>query len=207
MSYTLGSTTNNYLKVEESWSITKKFTGTTALTKGTVVKLNTAGTVTAVSATTDVAFGLVIAGSAAANEEVTVQTPFNAIVEGLTSGTVTTGDAVAAKEVDGTGPMQYKKAVTGDTVIGIALSTATTGLAVTVGLLRVARPHHVAAVVTALGTTTNLSAISATYADLAAARTSVNTLKGEVETRLDNIEAKLDEVIAALKTAGLMATS
>lgn len=207
MSYTLGSTTTNYIKVEESWSITKKFTATAATTKGTVVKLNTAGTVTAVSATTDVAFGIVIAGCTAADEEVTVQTQFQAVVEGLTSGTVTTGDAVAAKAVDSTGPMQYKKAVTGDTVIGIALSTATTGLAVTVGLLRTARPAHVAAVVAAMGNTTDLTAIAGTYADLAAARTSVNTLRGEVETRLQAIETKVDAVISALQTAGLMATS
>ena len=59
--------------------------------------------------------------------------------------------------------------------------------------------------VAVLGTTTNLSAISASYADLAAARTSVNTLKGEVEARLDAIEAKVDAVITALKNAGIMA--
>lgn len=70
-----------------------------------------------------------------------------------------------------------------------------------VDALRIADP---AANVPALGTTTNLSAISASYADLAAARTSVNTLKGEVEARLDDIEAKVDAVIAALVAAGLM---
>lgn len=64
-----------------------------------------------------------------------------------------------------------------------------------------------AANVAALGTTTDLSAIAASYADLAAARVSVNTLKGEVETRLDAIEAKVDAVLSALKAAGLMANS
>lgn len=54
-----------------------------------------------------------------------------------------------------------------------------------------------------LGTTTNLSAIAGSYADLAAARTSVDTLKGEVEARLDAIEAKIDAVIAALETSGV----
>jgi len=63
-----------------------------------------------------------------------------------------------------------------------------------------------ATTITALGVTTDLTAISASYADLAAARTSVNALKGEVETRLDNIEAKIDDLIAKLKTAGIIAT-
>jgi hypothetical protein len=63
-----------------------------------------------------------------------------------------------------------------------------------------------AANVSAMGSTTNLSAIAASYADLAAARTSVNTLKGETEARLDAIEAKVDEVIAALIAAGMMSS-
>lgn len=61
-----------------------------------------------------------------------------------------------------------------------------------------------AAVVSAMGSTTNLSAISASYADLAAARTSVNTLKGEAEARLDAIEAKIDEMLASFKASGQM---
>ncbi len=63
-----------------------------------------------------------------------------------------------------------------------------------------------AAAITALGTTANLTAIAATYADLAAARTSVNTLRTDTEARLDAIESKLDALIAALKTAGMMTT-
>lgn len=55
-----------------------------------------------------------------------------------------------------------------------------------------------------LGTTTNLSAIAGSYADLPAARTSVNTLKGEVEARLDAIEAKLDALIEALEASGVL---
>mgnify|MGYP000852727548 CR=1 FL=1 len=61
--------------------------------------------------------------------------------------------------------------------------------------------------VATLGTTTNLTAISATYADLPAARTSVNTLKTEVEARLDTIEAKVDELNTKLQDAGIIATS
>lgn len=64
-----------------------------------------------------------------------------------------------------------------------------------------------ATVITALGTTTNLTAIAGTFANLAAAQTAVSTLHDEVEARLDAIEAKVDALIAALKAANLMATS
>ena len=40
--------------------------------------------------------------------------------------------------------------------------------------------------------------------DLKADNADVETLRGEVETRMDNAEAKADEIIAALKGAGLM---
>lgn len=53
--------------------------------------------------------------------------------------------------------------------------------------------------IAALGTTANLTAIAGSYADLAAARASVNTLRTDAEARLDAIEAKLDALIAALK--------
>lgn len=59
--------------------------------------------------------------------------------------------------------------------------------------------------ITALGDTTDLTAIAASYADLAAARESVNTLRTDAEARLVAIEAKVDAIIAALKTAGVIA--
>lgn len=62
-----------------------------------------------------------------------------------------------------------------------------------------------AARVTALGTTANLTAIPGSFANLTAAQTAVTTLKSEAETRLDNAEAKIDAVIAALRASGLMA--
>lgn len=64
-----------------------------------------------------------------------------------------------------------------------------------------------ATVITALGATTDLTAIEAAFADLAAARTAVNTLATETEARLGAIETKIDATLAALKTAGLMATA
>ena len=61
--------------------------------------------------------------------------------------------------------------------------------------------------VIALGTTTDLTAIGATFADLAAARTAVNTLKTDAEARLDAIEAKVDLLIAHLIASGVMLAS
>ena len=62
-----------------------------------------------------------------------------------------------------------------------------------------------AASVAALGATTDLPAVAAVFADLAAARSAVEAQRSGAEGRLDAVEAKIDEVIAALKAAGLMA--
>ena len=64
-----------------------------------------------------------------------------------------------------------------------------------------------AATVAALGTTTNLTAVPGSFADLAAVRTYLVTHVAEVEARLDAVEAKVDAVIAALKAANLMASA
>lgn len=56
----------------------------------------------------------------------------------------------------------------------------------------------------ALGATTNLTAIAGVYADLAAARTSVDTLRTDAEARLDAIEAKIDALRTALIASGVL---
>lgn len=58
-----------------------------------------------------------------------------------------------------------------------------------------------------LGATANLTAIGATFADLAAARTAVDTLRSDAEARLDAIEAKMDALLGALTTANLMSAT
>lgn len=64
------------------------------------------------------------------------------------------------------------------------------------------------ATIAALGTTTNIDAVPATFADLAAVRTYLAgaNQKDNIETRLDNLEAKLNALIAADKAAGVIAT-
>lgn len=73
-----------------------------------------------------------------------------------------------------------------------------------------------ASTIAALGTTTNLAAsnvtlsTSDTYTDAAvktAIDTAVDALKTNAETRLDNIETKVDAIIAALKVAKIVAAS
>jgi hypothetical protein len=78
---------------------------------------------------------------------------------------------------------------------------------------------------TAITAHTAATAIAATYDDLAAARTSVNTLRtdveaaldehddglttlrAEAEARLDAIETKLDAILAALASSGVIAAA
>lgn len=62
-----------------------------------------------------------------------------------------------------------------------------------------------AATVTPLGTTADISGASmpASY-NQAQVEAAVDAVSGEIETRLDDIEAKIDELIAAMTTAGLM---
>jgi hypothetical protein len=55
-----------------------------------------------------------------------------------------------------------------------------------------------------LGTIAALTAISGSYADLAAANTSVTALRAEVQARLAAIEAKVDAILAAQVTAKQM---
>jgi hypothetical protein len=53
----------------------------------------------------------------------------------------------------------------------------------------------------------SITAIAATYADLAAARTSVNALKTDTQTSITAIQAKVDALIAALIAGGLMSNT
>lgn len=63
-----------------------------------------------------------------------------------------------------------------------------------------------AALVASFGAGANFTAIGAVFADLAAARAAVDTLKTEAQTRTLALEAKVDALLAALKTGNLMAS-
>ena len=63
------------------------------------------------------------------------------------------------------------------------------------------QPAETVAVIPA---STNLPTVAGTFADLAAARTAVEAQRAEVEFRLDVLEAKVNEIITKLKTAGII---
>ena len=90
----------------------------------------------------------------------------------------------------------YKSALSGDATVQLLLLPGD----------RSASTLTAGAAVANMGTTTNMTAIAGSYADLAAARTSVNTLRTDAEARLDAIEAKLDALLGSLRAAGLIAT-
>lgn len=58
--------------------------------------------------------------------------------------------------------------------------------------------------VTELGTTVDLTTVPASFTILSDVQVYLATLQSEVEIRLDSIEAKVDEIIVALKAASLM---
>jgi hypothetical protein len=65
------------------------------------------------------------------------------------------------------------------------------------------------AVIAALGTTTNITSVPGSFADLAAVQAYLAgaNMVPNIETRLDNLEAKLDAILAALKASGLIASA
>lgn len=134
----------------------------------------------------------------------------------MAGGTVAKGDKLAS---DSTG--RAIVATSGASVFGQAMAGGAVGEYIPVFLsgeyaVLAAR----AASVAAIGTTANLTALVPTAVDLNAVfsdteveaallakadNADVETLRTEVEGRLDAIETKVDAVIAALKAAGLMA--
>ena len=63
------------------------------------------------------------------------------------------------------------------------------------------QPAETVAVIPA---STNLPTVAGTFADLAAARTAVEAQRAGAEPRLDALEAKVNETITKLKTAGII---
>jgi hypothetical protein len=62
------------------------------------------------------------------------------------------------------------------------------------------------ATVAVIPASTNLPAVGATFADLAAARAAVEAQRAGAEPRLDNLESKINELIAKLKASGIVAS-
>lgn len=135
---TLGKKTAVKTRKEESYFLTQGFTGSVALSKGAIVKYNaTTGFVEPVVALTDVPFGMVVAGSQKAEEDVTVSTQYQAMVYGIADGAIAAGAKVGVSAYNTTAGMsEYKTQVTGNFVIGTALTAAADEETVLIGVHR-----------------------------------------------------------------------
>lgn len=134
---TLGNIKGTKITKEESYAITHSFVCDTKVENGVMVKLKADGEVTPVTSDADQPLGMVTVGNKAADEKVTVITPFAAVVTGEADGAVTTGQQVAQTGINTAGTnAKFKTAAAGKYVSGIALSTAVTGAEVIVGIVR-----------------------------------------------------------------------
>lgn len=136
--YTIGTTPKTICKLEESYALNVGVVADAVLQRGAIVKLNTDGTVSAIEAVTDKPFGMVTAGNKKADEEVTVQTEFSAVVRCAADGAIAIGDNLSCSGIQAAGEKlsKFKKSVATNVVSGIALSEAADGESVMVGILR-----------------------------------------------------------------------
>ena len=142
---TLGGKTSKIISKEESYSINNGFLCTEKVSAGTIVKLNSDGTVSPVELPADVPFGILSSGCREANGEVTVQTPFNAVVRGKASGSITVGLDLSVVDTvtdNGNTLSVYKDSVSagGVLIVAQALSNAADGEDVWVVVYRVFLP-------------------------------------------------------------------
>lgn len=134
---TFGNKTVRICHKEESWSINESFLAKEDIPNYAIVTLNADGTVSNAKLGTDIPLGIVSAGNKA-GELVTVQTQYNAILDAKASGAVALGDEVAVAGLNADKVYHnYAKAVSGDHVVGLALSAGADGEVITVGIYRV----------------------------------------------------------------------
>lgn len=140
--YTLGETTKKIIDRAESWSINLGAVCNDILPKGSIVKLLSTGNVTAVTAATDVPFGVLSVGTRAVGDLATINTQFCMIARGRVEGaSVVIGDTLNAVSIDGTEKLtNYTKSVAGASIVGIALSAGADEADIQVGILRVFQP-------------------------------------------------------------------
>lgn len=139
---TLGNTPKTICKIAEAYSINLGFVSASVLQRGTKVKLAANGQVEPIAAPTDKPLGIVVSGSRKANEEVTVQTEFNAVIRGKADGAITTGQELSCTGIDAANEKltEYRTAQSGDYISAIALADAADGADVEVGVLRISIP-------------------------------------------------------------------
>lgn len=135
----LGNQTKRTIRLTESYSINLGFVCKDVLPAGAVVTLEADGEVSAFKGT-GLPLGILEVGCENANEGVTVQTQFVADVIGKADGDIEAGEQVSVTGHDTTNGRtltKYKVAEADTYVIGLALSSASDGEEVRVGVYRV----------------------------------------------------------------------
>lgn len=134
---TIGSDTTRNIEREESYVIVIGFPYSGTLYANQLVKLGTDGVVVAVAASTDRVLGRIVSAWTGTDATVRVAVPFEAHVHGLSNGTVDESNLLACTGFDTASKRPiFKVAAAGDCVSAIALTGATTGLDINVGILR-----------------------------------------------------------------------
>ena len=137
--WTLGGLTTRKRKMTNPHIIALSMTCTGAVQEGQFVKVTTnVGECALVAARTDAVLGQVSSGSAATDGTafVSVETGFQSVNFGFADGPIATRGAKLAtsgNDPDNVGFSLMKVAVSGDTVVGIALTTATDGNSIMFG--------------------------------------------------------------------------
>lgn len=120
---TLSNSPATIIPYENREALVIGFISSADLAIGTPVKLNNDGSVSAITAVTDLVLGVVVSGWKGNDPgTVRVQTPFIMILRGKADGTVDEGDRVSCSGFDsGSGLGKYKKSVSTNWVIGQAM--------------------------------------------------------------------------------------
>lgn len=137
---TLGGNTRKIVSKEESWSICEGFDCNAPVSVGTIVKFAGEGLVAPIAAAADVPFGIITSGCNEANQPVTIQSQYNAIVRGKATAAITAGQELAAggvATVSGQTLTNYAPVAAGQYIAAHALGDAANGEDVWVGVMRV----------------------------------------------------------------------
>jgi hypothetical protein len=139
---TIDYTAASVMPHSENHNIALCFIGAVAnMKKGQLVYLSAANTVSPVTAATQRPIGIVVAGNREIGTDVTIQTQFQAVINGVAAGAIAAlGAQVACTVSTGAAPSFKVATLATDTVVGVALNTALDTAAVSVGILKTFYP-------------------------------------------------------------------
>lgn len=143
--YTIGNKTALFLVKEEKASIRQSFlVGTTKYKQNSLVSIDPANGNIEETATANkgrILLGRVVEGNAdSSRDAITVETPFNSIIKGVSSAAITRGQLVLANGQDADGREQFSLVSAEPAgsyyAVGMALETVGSGATLEVGLFR-----------------------------------------------------------------------